>query len=171
MLNLTVNGLRAGFSTMQALEAVSREMPAPISLEFHRVVQEMQLGVPMETALDNLLRRIPSDDLDLVITAINIQREVGGNLAEILETISFTVRERVRIKGEIRVLTSQQRYTGRFLALMPIIVSGILYLVNRPYFLMFFAEPKCCGIGVLILAAFMIVLGWIIMNKIASIEV
>ncbi len=106
MLNLMVNGLRAGYSVMQALEAVSRELPAPISDEFHRVVQEMQIGIPMEKALDNLLRRIPSDDLDFVITAINVQREVGGNLSEILDNISFTIRERVRIKGEIRVMTA-----------------------------------------------------------------
>jgi tight adherence protein B len=85
MLNLMVNGLRAGYSTMQAMEAVSRELPSPISDEFRRVVQEMQIGIPMETALDNLLRRIPSDDLDLIITAMNVQREVGGNLAEILD--------------------------------------------------------------------------------------
>ena len=90
MLNLMVNGLRAGYSTMQAMEAVSREMPAPICDEFRRVVQEMQLGLAMESALDNLLRRIPSADLDLVITAMNVQREVGGNLAEILDTISHT---------------------------------------------------------------------------------
>ena len=99
MLNLMVNGLRAGYSTMQAMEAVSKELPAPISEEFRRVVQEMQIGIPMDTALANLLRRIPSDDLDFVITAISVQREVGGNLSEILETISFTIRERVKIKG------------------------------------------------------------------------
>ena len=103
MLNLMVNGLRAGYSTLQAMEAVSKELPSPICDEFRRVVQEMQLGIPMEAALANLLRRIPSDDLDFVITAINVQREVGGNLSEILDTISFTIRERVRIKGEIRV--------------------------------------------------------------------
>jgi tight adherence protein B len=113
MLNLMVNSLRAGFSTMQALEAISKELPPPICDEFRRVVQEMQLGVPMEVALDNLLRRIPSEDLDLVVTAVNVQREVGGNLADILDTISFTIRERVRIKGEIRVMTSQVLYSGR----------------------------------------------------------
>jgi len=102
MLNLMVNGLRAGYSTMQAMEAVSKELPAPICDEFRRVVQEIQLGVPMEKAMDNLLKRIPSDDLDFVITAMNVQREVGGNLAEVMDTISFTIRERIRIKGEIR---------------------------------------------------------------------
>jgi tight adherence protein B len=127
MLNLMVNGLRAGYSTMQAMEAVSKELPAPICDEFRRVVQEMQLGVSMQQSLDNLLRRIPSEDLDLVITAINVQREVGGNLAEILDTISYTIRERVRIKGEIRVLTTQVMYSGRFLSMMPIFVMGILY--------------------------------------------
>jgi len=81
MLNLMVNGLRAGYSTMQAMEAVSKELPSPICDEFRRVVQEMQLGVPMQQSLENLLRRIPSEDLDLVVTAINVQREVGGKLA------------------------------------------------------------------------------------------
>ena len=113
MLSLMVNGLRAGYSTMQAMEAVSRELPPPISDEFRRIVQEMQLGIPMDTSLDNLTRRIPSKDLDLVVTAINVQREVGGNLAEILDTISHTIRERVRVKGEIRVLTSQVMMSGR----------------------------------------------------------
>ena len=132
MLNLMVNGLRAGYSSMQAMEAVSREMPPPISDEFRRVVQELQLGLSMERALDNLLRRIPSDDLDLVVAAMNVQREVGGNLAEILDTISHTIRERVRIKGEIRVLTSQVLYSGRFLAMMPILISLAMFALNRP---------------------------------------
>src|SRR5512139_640138 len=119
MLNLMTNGLRAGYSTMQAMEAVSRELPAPICDEFRRVVQEMQIGISMEKALDNLLRRIPSDDLDFVVTAIGVQREVGGNLSEILDTISFTIRERVRIKGEIRTLTAQVRTSGAVLSLIP----------------------------------------------------
>src|SRR4030042_5034999 len=122
MLSLLVNGLRAGYSTMQAMEAVSRELPPPISAEFRRVVQEMQLGVSLDTALENLTRRIPSNDLELVVTATNVQREVGGNLAEILDTISHTIRERIRIKGEIRVLTSQVMLSGRFLALMPVMI-------------------------------------------------
>jgi tight adherence protein B len=127
MLNLMVNGLRAGFSTLQAMEAVSKELPAPICDEFRRVVQEMQLGIPMEKALANLLRRIPSQDLDFLVTAINVQREVGGNLAEIMDVISYTIRERVRIKGDIRALTSQAMYSGRALALMPIGLLCILW--------------------------------------------
>jgi tight adherence protein B len=170
MLNLVVNGLRAGFSTVQALEAVSKELPAPISNEFRRVVQEMQLGLPMDTALDNLFRRIPSDDLDLIIAAINVQREVGGNLAEILDTISYTIRERVRIKGEIRVLTSQVMYSGRFLALLPIILSILLWLINRKYMMSLF-DNLICGIILVSLAAILIGLGYFIMTRIAQIEV
>ncbi len=172
MLNLMVNGLRAGYSTMQAMEAVSKELPAPISDEFRRVVQEMQLGVPMEKALDNLLRRIPSDDLDLCITAINVQREVGGNLAEILDTISYTIRERVRIKGEIRVLTSQVKYSGSFLSLMPIFVVIILYLLNRDYMMEFFKpENVPCGYIALGVAGLMIASGYFVMGKLAEVEI
>jgi tight adherence protein B len=167
-----VNGLRAGYSTMQAMEAVSKELPAPICDEFRRVVQEMQLGVPMERALDNLLRRIPSADLDLVVTAINVQREVGGNLAEILDTISHTIRERVRIKGEIRVLTAQVMYSGRFLAAMPILLMLALYLLNRTYMSHFFdPETRIIGIGALVGAGVLIVSGYLVMNKIGNIEV
>jgi tight adherence protein B len=172
MLNLMVNGLRAGYSTMQAMEAVSREMPSPISDEFRRVVQEMQLGLPMERTLDNLLRRIPSEDLDLVVAAMNVQREVGGNLAEILDTISYTIRERVRIKGEVRVLTSQVMYSGRFLAMMPILIALILYLVNRPYMMEFFnPETRIVGVIALSIALMMIGGGYLLMNKIATIDV
>ncbi len=172
MLNLMVNGLRAGYSNLQAMEAVSREMPNPIADEFRRVVQEISLGVSTEKALDNLLRRIPSDDLDLVITAMNVQREVGGNLAEILDTISHTIRERVRIKGEIRVLTSQVMYSGRFLSLMPLIVIAILYLLNREYMMEFFKpESVPCGYIALGVGALMIIGGYFVMNKIGQVEV
>ncbi len=172
MLNLMVNGLRAGFSTMQAMEAISKELPAPICDEFRRVVQEMQLGISMETALDNLLARIPSDDLDLTITAINVQREVGGNLAEIMDTISHTIRERIRIKGEIRVLTTQVMYSGRFLSVLPLFVIGILYLLNRDYMMEFFKpESVPCGYIALAVAALLIFFGYITMNKLGDIEV
>lgn len=172
MLNLMVNGLRAGFSTLQAMEAVSRELPAPISVEFHRVVQEIQLGIPMEEALDHILRRITSDDLDMVITAINVQREVGGNLAEILDTISYTIRERVRIRGEISALTAQGRATAWVISALPITLMALLFLVNRPYLMQFFnPETRMCGIPLLILAAIMIVSGFLITQKIVNIDI
>ncbi len=172
MLSLVVNGLRAGYSTMQALEAVSRELPAPISDEFRRVVQEMQLGISMDISLDNLTRRIPSKDLDLVVTAMNVQREVGGNLAEILDTISHTIRERVRVKGEIRVLTSQVMMSGRILAIMPIAVIVLMYFINRGYMMRFFnPATRMFGIPALIAGAFLIAIGYFTMMKIADIEV
>jgi tight adherence protein B len=171
MLNLMVNGLRAGYSTLQAMEAVSKELPTPISEEFRRVVQEMQLGIPMETALANLLRRIPSDDLDFVITAINVQREVGGNLSEILDVISFTIRERVRIKGEIRAITAQVRVSGSILALIPVFLTVILWFLN-PGYLMSFAQagPMCAVIAGLVVVT-LIGLGYYIMMRISAIEI
>ncbi len=129
-LNLMVNSLRAGYSTMQALEVISNEMPAPISEEFGRVVLELQLGVSFDVGMANLLRRMPSADMDLIITAMSVQREVGGNLAEVLDAISFTIRERVRIKGEIQVLTAQGRITGYIISFLPFALGGVIYLVN-----------------------------------------
>jgi tight adherence protein B len=171
MLNLMVNGLRAGYSVMQALEAVSRELPAPISDEFHRVVQEMQIGIAMEKALDNLLRRIPSDDLDFVITAINVQREVGGNLSEILDNISFTIRERVRIKGEIRVMTAQVRTSGTVLSLIPVFLTGALWFISPEYIGSFFDRGPVCGALAVGTVVIMIASGYFVMMKIADIEV
>lgn len=171
MLNLMVNGLRAGYSTMQALEAVSKELPSPICDEFRRVVQEMQIGIPMETALENLHRRIPSDDLDFVITAINVQREVGGNLSEILDTISFTIRERVKIKGEIRVMTAQVRTSGSVLSMIPIILTVILWFLNPDYLLSITAGGTACTVGIICLIIGLIGSGYFVMMRIADIEV
>jgi tight adherence protein B len=175
MLGLMVNGLRAGYSVMQAMEAVSKELAPPICDEFRRVVQEIQLGVTTEKALDNLLRRIPSDDLDLVITAMNVQREVGGNLAEILDTISHTIRERVRIKGEISVLTAQMRISGLLLSLLPVGLLLVLYVINRPYIMTIFAPknntPFPCGFVALGVSGLLIVVGYFVMQKIAKIDV
>lgn len=171
MINLMVNGLRAGYSTMQAMEAISKELPPPISDEFRRVVQEMQLGIPMDGSLDNLLRRIPSDDLDFMITAINVQREVGGNLAEILDTISFTIRERIRIKGEIQVLTSQVRTSAKILSFIPILLALFLWFVNNEYMKGLFEAGPGCGFGALGAALFLIAIGYFVMTRIADIEV
>lgn len=172
MINLMVNGLRAGYSTMQAMEAVSKELPPPICDEFRRVVQEMQLGVSMEKALENLLRRIPSEDLDFVITAINVQREVGGNLAEIMEVISYTIRERIRIKGDIRVLTSQVMYSGRMLSLMPVGLLCILWFLNRDYVMEFFnKDVGFCAWLPLCAAGGLIIVGYTVMTRIGNIEV
>jgi len=171
MLNLMVNGLRAGYSTMQAMEAISKELPPPICDEFRRVIQEMQIGIPMETALENLLRRIPSEDLDFVVTAINVQREVGGNLSEILDNISFTIRERVRIKGEVRVLTSQVRTSGSVLSMIPFFLVLVLWFLNPEYLLSMTDGGPIVTAAIICVVLGLIFTSYFIMMKIADIEV
>jgi tight adherence protein B len=146
-IQLMANGLRAGYSLLQAMDAVGREMPPPISLEFTRVVREVGLGIDTERAFNNLLRRVPSDDLDLMVTAINVQSEVGGNLAEILEIIGFVIRERIRIKGEIKVLTAQAQISGYVISFLPIILGFILYAMNPEYIgrMIFTCESRGLG--------------------------
>ena len=178
-LNLWVNALKSGYSVLQAMETIATELPPPVSKEFERVVQEVRLGLSMEQALDNMLRRVPSEDLDLVITAVNIQREVGGNLAEVLDNISFTIRERVRIKGEIRTLTAQGRISGIIISLLPIALSLILYLINDQYVseLWVMERPFIiegvfpCGWLVIGIGLLMIGLGALAIRKIVDIEV
>lgn len=169
-LGMWVNGLRSGYSVLQAMEAIASEAPEPTAMEFRRVVQEMQLGVSRTEAFEHLLNRLPSDDLDLCITAVNIQQEVGGNLAEILDIIGHTIRERIKLKGEIRVLTSQGRITGYVIGGLPIVLSIFLYIVNEEYMGRLFKNRTCgwpmlcCGIG-------MISLGTAAIQKIVDIEI
>lgn len=173
VINLWVNALRSGYSVLQALDAMARELPSPASIEFSRVVQEVRLGIPMEVALANLLRRVPSEDLDLVVTAVNVQREVGGNLAEILEVIGHTIRERVRIKGEIEVLTAQQMYGGYVIAFIPVVLLLILYAIN-PKYVGRMVEPnpqQPCGWAMLAVGGFMILIGFLAIRRIVKIEV
>ncbi|MCC7449415.1 MAG: type II secretion system F family protein [Anaerolineae bacterium] len=169
ILGLWVNSLRSGYSVMQALEAISREAPNPAAAEIKRVVTEVQLGIPMEEALANLLRRMPSDDLDLIITAVNIQREVGGNLAEILEVIGHTIRERIKLKGEVRVLTAQGRVTGYLISGLPIVLALFLFMVNREYMGRMF-EDRLCGWPMIGIGLGMIGIGTAIIQKIVDIE-
>ena len=169
-LNLMVNGLRSGYSVLQAIESVSHEMPKPISTEFGRVVQEVQLGLAVEQALDNMLRRVTSEDLDLVVTAVNVQREVGGNLAEILDVISHTIRERVRIKGEIRTLTAQGRYSGYVISLLPIGLALVLFCVNKTDVSQLFTTGWC-GWAMVVCGLLMIASGFIAIQRIVAIEV
>jgi len=168
-LALWVNALRAGYAVLQAMEAISRESPEPTSTEFRRVVMEVQLGIPMEDALDHLLARMPSDDLDLVNTAVNIQREVGGNLAEVLDSISHTIRDRIKLKGEISVLTAQGRITGWLISLLPIILTIFLYLVS-PSYMSNLVENRMCGWPMLGCGLGMIATGAAIIQKIVDIK-
>lgn len=130
-LLLMANGLHAGFSFLQSLEMVSREAPQPICFEFERVVQEVSVGMPINDALQNMADRIQSMDLNLMVTAVNIQREIGGGLAEILETIAEVINERLRTRREIRVLTTQGRLSGAILALLPVIIGFLIHLSTK----------------------------------------
>jgi tight adherence protein B len=168
-INLMVNSIRAGYSVLQAMEAVAEEMSPPTSEEFHRVVREVQLGLSMEEALNNLLRRVRSDDLDLMVTAMNVQREVGGNLAEVLDAISYTIRERVRIQGEIRALTAQGRWSGYIVSFLPLVVSVAMYFLNRDFFIVMIENP--CGWIMIGVAIGLLVAGYIVIQKIVTIEV
>jgi tight adherence protein B len=168
-ITLLANSLRSGFSIVQSMDTVAQQLPDPMATEFHRVTQEIGLGLHYEQALSNMLRRVPSDDLDLLITAINIQGKVGGNLAEILDTIGHTIRERVRIKGEIRVLTAQQMISGYILTGLPVVLGLVLYLINKTYIGRMFGDP--CGWIMLGVAAIMITGGFLIIRKIVDIEV
>lgn len=166
--SLMANSLRSGYSLLQSMELVSREAPDPIGAEFKRVVREVGLGLTAQDALANLLRRMPSDDLDLMITAINIQYEVGGNLAQILDTIAHTIRERVRIKGEIAVLTAQGRMSGYLITALPGLIGAVVTVINPTYMSVMFDFPwiimPICG-GIMVFAGYMVI------RKIVNIEV
>jgi len=175
-ITLIANALRAGSSFLQAIELVVRESRPPVSTEFGRVIREVNLGLPFDQAMENMVRRMKSDDFELMATAINIQHQVGGNLAEILDSIAFTIRERIRIKGEIRTLTAQQRLSGYVVGFLPFALAGFIYVAAPTFFEPMFDDSVSLGglpAGVIILAVGLIsmVIGFMFIRKIVDIEV
>ncbi len=175
-ITLLANSLRAGSSFLQGIELVTREAQPPISEEFERVVREMSLGMALQPALNNLARRVASEDLELMVTAINIQSQVGGNLATILDSIAFTIRERLRIQGEIQTLTAMQRYSGYVITLLPIGLAGILFLISPSYIsAMLNKPPELFGLpmGVIFFAIGLISMGfgYLFIRRIVDIKV
>jgi tight adherence protein B len=175
-ITLLANSLRAGSSFLQGMELVTREARPPISEEFERVIREMNLGIALQPALQNLVRRVASEDLELMVTAINIQSQVGGNLANVLDAIAFTIRERIRIKGEINTLTAMQRYSGYVITLLPVALLGILFLVSPAYITPMFARPPemlglPTGIVFLIVGAISMGIGYVLIRRIVDIKV
>ena len=168
-INLLVNGIRSGYSMPQAMETVAENMPPPVSEEFRRVNLEIGLGVSLADSMQHMLRRVDSADLDLMITAVDVAYEVGGNLAEILEIISHTIRERVRIHGEITTLTAQGQITGYVLSGLPFALTGILFMLNREYMERMFTTP--CGWIMVGVSIAIIASGFFVMQKITKIEV
>lgn len=133
MLTMVANALRAGFSFLQAFELIAKEMPAPMSTEAQQVINEINLGGTLENALNNMQKRVESDDFELVITSVLIQRQVGGNLAQILDTISETIEERIRMRREVLSLTAQGRLSGMILAALPPVLAVLISVISPGY--------------------------------------
>ncbi len=171
VLVLMTGAVRAGYSLPQAIEVVSKELKAPVSEEFRRVKHEIGLGLSLSQALTNLVARMENDDLYLVVTAININSQVGGNIVTMLEAVTDTIRERVRLFSEVRVLTAQQRFGSLILTFLPIAMLGAMFFLNPSYMMRMFRPPEpfllCIPIG----AAIMVVIGNFVVRRFAKIEV
>src|SRR4030066_732780 len=168
MLVLMTGAVRAGYSLPQAIEVVSKEMKPPGSEEFRRVRHEIGLGLSLSQALNNLVARMENDVLYLVVTAININSQVGGNIVTMLEAVTHTIRDRIRLFAEVRVLTAQQRFGSYLLTFMPVGMAAAMFFLNPEYMLRLF-EPQilCIPIG----AVFMVIMGNIAVRRLAKIEV
>ncbi len=168
MLTMIANALRAGFSFMQALDHIAKEMDDPVRSEVQRVVRDVNMGMPLEIALDNMTQRINSPDFNLVAAAVLIQRQVGGNLAQILDTISETINERVRMRREVNALTAQGRMSGYVLSALPIALAALLQVINpgylRPLFTSSIGQMAIAG------ALMMMVIGFFVIRKIVDIK-
>ncbi len=162
------NCLKTGLSFQHALESIVREMPEPISKEFGRVLKEVQLGLTMETALENMAERLRSKDFMLIVSAVLIQRQVGGSLSEIMQNISGTIRERLQVKSNLRVLTTTGRTSGRIIGLMPVFLMLILMVINPSYIRTFF-ETKA-GTVMLIVACVLEVIGYLVTKRIIRVK-
>ncbi len=165
-LSLLSNAMKAGLSLPQAIESVSQNASPPISDELARVVRETNLGSSTTGALENMVRRVGSDDLDLIVTAISIQSTVGGNLARILDGISQTIRQRVQVKSQIAAMTAQMRASGWIITLLPFIVAGVLNVITPTYFRVMFTDPA--GRVLLGLAGLSILIGNFFVRRITS---
>ncbi len=169
VLIMMSNAMRSGFSFMQAMDLIAKEMKPPVSVEFFKTIAEIRLGADTETALLNMGKRVQSSDLDLAVTAVLIQRQVGGNLAQILDTIAGTINERIKMKQEIKTLTAQGRLSGWVLAALPLVIAVFASIVNPGYMQPFIDEP----IGRAMLAGALIseLVGFLVIRKIVNIDV
>jgi tight adherence protein B len=168
-LTLLSNAIKAGYSFAQAIDTVAKNAVPPIADEFGRAVREMNLGGSPDEALQNITKRVESADFDLVATAYSIHRTVGGNLAEILDNIAYTIRERVRIKGEIATLTAQARASGTLITFLPIVLAVFMYFVTPTYFRPMFSS--IIGWILIAIGIFMIFIGNLIIRRVVAIEV
>lgn len=168
MLTIITNSLRAGHSFVQSIHLVSQDMQGPIQEELIRIEAEMQVGVGLEEALQRATERVGSEDFDLIVTAISIQRQIGGNLAEVLEKISDTIRDRIRLQREVKALTSQGRLSAGIFMILPVGVGVMLYVVNPEYMGVLVTSP--IGIVMLIAAATGQGIGYFFIRRIVNVE-
>lgn len=168
-LNSTANALRSGFSLLQALEATARQTPGALGQELDRLLSEARVGVPIDEALDNMSQRARSADLELVVTAIQIQRQIGGNLAEVLDRIQGTIRDRVRLQGEVRALTAQGRLSSLIVGLMPVGLLAIMLALSPTFVMPLFTTSA--GHVFLVAAGVLEIIGFVLLRRIVKIEV
>jgi tight adherence protein B len=169
VLTIMASSLRAGHSFLQSLDTVAKEIAPPAAAEFQRVVAEIRLGRPAEDALESLAVRVGSPDFKWAVLAVNIQREVGGNLAEILDTVADTLRERAMLRRQIKVLTAEGRLSAWVLGLLPFAIALYMYAVNPSYIGVLFESVY--GIIMIIVALVLLALGIFWMKKIVDIDV
>jgi tight adherence protein B len=168
-LDLMVSALRAGHSMIGALGTAAKESPEPIGREFRICFEEQNFGIDLRTAIDNLVTRVPLQDVRMITTAMLINKESGGNLSEVLDKTAQVIRERFRIQQQIRVHTAQGRMTGWVLSLLPIILGIVLYFVNPKYMSVLFTHP--IGHKALLIAGSMNLVGLLIIRKIVNVRV
>ena len=178
-LILITNSLRSGQTFLQGVDIASKDSPNPIGMEFRLLLKETNLGVPVETAFSNMLIRVPSEDLKIVMSAFSIQRNVGGNLADIMDQVAAMIRQRIAIQGQIKVLTTQGKLSGAIVGLLPFGLGGTIALINYDYMSKLWTpipnEPnlfsRYMGPIILGLGIFMELLGCFVIYKICDIEV
>ncbi|WP_066314412.1 type II secretion system F family protein [Bacillus sp. FJAT-29814] len=169
VLGMMANSLRAGFSFMQAIQLVGKEVTDPIGPEFERIVRQTGLGIPLEEIFEELVERLPNKELEVVVRAILAQRKSGGNLAELLETMEETIRGRVRILEELNTLTSQGRLSAWIITMLPVGLGLYLALVTGDYFQPMLDHPL--GWTLLFVSIVSNIIGWLFIQKIIKIEV
>jgi len=168
-VDLMARGLRAGHATTAVLEMVGQEIAEPVASEFRALHEEQVLGLTMRDAMLNLVERVPLDDVRFLATAILLQRETGGNLAQILDKTAAVMRERARLRGQLRIYTAQGRITGWILCIMPFVMFGVLTAVNRKYETILLTDPK--GLHMLYAGLIMMLLGILSIRKIINVKV
>ncbi|MEM1058946.1 MAG: type II secretion system F family protein [Verrucomicrobiota bacterium] len=175
-LVLITNSLRAGQTFLQGVDVASKESPNPIGIEFRQLLKETNLGIPVEEAFDNMLQRVPNEDLKIVMSAFSIQRQVGGNLADIMEQVAAMIRQRIQIQGQIKVLTTQGKLSGAIVGLLPFGLGTIIAMINYGYMSRLWTISPIPNIGMtgpilLAVGIFMQLLGCFVIYKICDIEV